>query len=55
MGTHGRTGVSRVVLGSVTERVVRLSPVPVLTVRGEDIEVEEHGDWADETPGEDGE
>ncbi|MFB6296509.1 MAG: universal stress protein [Halobacteriales archaeon] len=32
MGTHGRSGVDRVLLGSVTERVVRLSPVPVLTV-----------------------
>jgi nucleotide-binding universal stress UspA family protein len=37
MGTHGRTGLDRVLLGSVTEKVVRLSPVPVLTVRpGED-------------------
>lgn len=32
MGTHGRSGVRRVLLGSVTERVVRLAPVPVLTV-----------------------
>jgi nucleotide-binding universal stress UspA family protein len=32
MGTHGRSGVERVLLGSVTERVVRLAPVPVLTV-----------------------
>jgi nucleotide-binding universal stress UspA family protein len=32
MGTHGRSGVKRVLLGSVTERVVRLAPVPVLTV-----------------------
>ncbi len=32
MGTHGRTGVKRLVLGSVAERVVRESPVPVLTV-----------------------
>ena len=34
MGTHGRRGVARVLLGSVAERVVRLSPVPVLTIRG---------------------
>jgi len=34
MGTHGRRGLSRVFLGSVAERVVRLSPVPVLTVSG---------------------
>jgi len=36
MGTHGRTGLDRVVMGSVAERVVRRSPVPVLTVRGEE-------------------
>jgi universal stress protein A len=34
MGTHGRTGFEHVMLGSVAERVVRLSPSPVLTVRG---------------------
>lgn len=33
MGTHGRRGLDRILLGSVTEEVVRLSPVPVLTVR----------------------
>jgi nucleotide-binding universal stress UspA family protein len=33
MGTHGRSGVDRILLGSVAERVVRRSPVPVLTVR----------------------
>ncbi|MEZ4297763.1 MAG: universal stress protein [Polyangiaceae bacterium] len=33
MGTHGRTGVSRVLAGSVTENVVRHSKTPVLTVR----------------------
>ncbi|SDY20690.1 universal stress protein [Halobellus clavatus] len=33
MGTHGRTGLDRYVLGSVAEKLVRLSPVPVLTVR----------------------
>jgi nucleotide-binding universal stress UspA family protein len=32
MGTHGRRGIPRVVLGSVAEKVVRLSPVPVVTV-----------------------
>jgi nucleotide-binding universal stress UspA family protein len=32
MGTHGRRGFSRLVLGSVAEKVVRLSPIPVLTV-----------------------
>jgi universal stress protein A len=33
MATHGRTGVKRLLLGSVAERVVRESPRPVLTVR----------------------
>jgi nucleotide-binding universal stress UspA family protein len=32
MGTHGRRGVARVLIGSVAERVVRTSIVPVLTV-----------------------
>lgn len=40
MGTHGRTGLSHALLGSVAERVVRLSSVPVLTVR--------HADAADD-------
>ena len=35
MGTHGRSGADRIVLGSVTEKVVRKSDVPVLTVRME--------------------
>ncbi len=33
MGTHGRTGLTHVLLGSIAERIVRTSPVPVLTVR----------------------
>jgi nucleotide-binding universal stress UspA family protein len=33
MGTHGRSGLNRMVLGSVAERVIRLGPCPVLTVR----------------------
>jgi nucleotide-binding universal stress UspA family protein len=33
MGTHGRTGLNRALLGSVAERVIRLAPCPVLTVR----------------------
>lgn len=33
MPTHGRRGISRRVLGSVTERVVRLSPLPVLSLQ----------------------
>ena len=33
LGTHGRSGLAHVLLGSVAERVVRKSPCPVLTVR----------------------
>lgn len=36
MGTHGRRGVRRAVLGSVAERFVRASSCPVLLVRGAD-------------------
>lgn len=35
MGTHGRRGVRRMLLGSVTEEVVRKAPCPVFTVRSE--------------------
>jgi nucleotide-binding universal stress UspA family protein len=38
MGTHGRRGLSRVLLGSVTEAVMRTAPVPVLTVRPDEDE-----------------
>jgi nucleotide-binding universal stress UspA family protein len=34
MGTHGRTGLSHVLMGSVAEKVVRLAPCPVLVTRG---------------------
>ena len=36
MGTHGRTGVEQVIVGSTAERVVRRSKIPVLTVRSQD-------------------
>lgn len=32
IGTHGRTGLSHILMGSVAERVIRHSPVPVLVV-----------------------
>jgi len=33
IGTHGRTGIAHALLGSVAEKVVRMAPCPVLTVR----------------------
>jgi nucleotide-binding universal stress UspA family protein len=33
MATHGRTGLSHLVMGSVAERVMRMAPCPVLTIR----------------------
>lgn len=47
MGTHGRGGINRLLLGSVAERVVRTSTVPVLTVRV--------GEPPDEPPADSGE
>jgi nucleotide-binding universal stress UspA family protein len=35
VGTHGRSGLARIALGSVAERVVALAPCPVLTVRAQ--------------------
>ncbi len=55
MGTHGRTGLRRYLLGSVTERTVRFSPVPVVSVKPEsagatveflDYEVIADNDWS---------
>ncbi len=34
MGTHGRTGMHHMLIGSVAERVVRLAPCPVMVTRG---------------------
>ena len=36
MGTHGRKGIDRILFGSVAERVVKNSHVPVLTIRPSD-------------------
>jgi nucleotide-binding universal stress UspA family protein len=36
LGTHGRTGLAHVLMGSVAERVVQKSPCPVLTIRHPD-------------------
>jgi universal stress protein A len=37
MGTHGRTGLSHVLIGSVAERVMRKAPCPVLTVHAGEV------------------
>ena len=37
ISSHGRTGIPRLLLGSVAERVVRLAPCPVLVLRAGDI------------------
>ena len=47
MGTHGRTGVHRLLMGSVAESVVRHAPCPVLTYRSEKAPGKH-----DDTPGE---
>lgn len=41
MGTHGRRGINRMLLGSVTEEVVRCSHVPIMTVRMKPQDAEE--------------
>jgi len=33
MGSHGRTGLSKLLMGSVAERVISLAPCPVLVVK----------------------
>ena len=44
MGTHGRRGLSHVLLGSVAEKIVRLAPIAVLTISGKaDQEAKEKG------------
>ena len=37
MGTHGRSGLAHIMIGSVAERVVRKAPCPVLTVKRHDV------------------
>ena len=33
MGTHGRKGIDRLLFGSVAEKIVKTSPIPVMTIR----------------------
>lgn len=44
MGTHGRTGIDRFVLGSTAENIVRSSDVPVMTVRMKQDETPDYED-----------
>lgn len=37
MGTHGRRGFNRVILGSVAEETIRISSIPVLLIRGSEV------------------
>jgi len=50
MGTHGRAGIDRLLLGSVAERVVRSSPVPVMTMPVSRAEESRHTEQAAESP-----
>ena len=40
MGTHGRTGLSHVLMGSITEKIVRKAPCPVLTVKPRKLKIQ---------------
>jgi universal stress protein A len=42
MGTHGRTGLRHVLMGSVAERVLRTAPCPVLSVKAQSSQTAEH-------------
>lgn len=50
MGTHGRHGLPRMLLGSVAEKIVRTSPVPVLTVAAEEAALASAAGDADRVP-----
>ena len=41
MGTHGRTGISRLLMGSVAEAIVRRAPCPVLTIKQPAVKLQE--------------
>ena len=50
LGSRGRHGIARHLLGSTTDRVLRLAPVPVLVIRGEERDYQDpaEGDRRDE-------
>lgn len=37
IGTHGRTGFNRILLGSVAEETLRISPIPILLIRAKEM------------------
>ncbi|MEO7886893.1 MAG: universal stress protein [Polaromonas sp.] len=43
VGSHGRRGIGRVLLGSGAEQILRLAPVPVLVIRHSDSEIDATG------------
>jgi uncharacterized protein (DUF2267 family) len=47
LGTHGRTGLGRLVMGSVAEEVIRRAPGPVLAVKPTDVPAVDYEDWID--------
>lgn len=49
LGTHGRRGLRRAVLGSSAERILRISPVPVLLIRASEPAAEEAPPAAEST------
>ena len=49
IATHGRTGLNHLMMGSVAEKVMRLSPVPVLTVKPQKLRLVLDDDYKSET------
>lgn len=45
MGTHGRAGVARLLMGSVAEKVLRKAPCPVLTVKTPLLQEADRAEW----------
>jgi nucleotide-binding universal stress UspA family protein len=48
MGSHGRSGVTRILLGSVAETVIRRSPVPVTVARNESTQTDDQSETTTE-------
>jgi uncharacterized protein (DUF2267 family)/nucleotide-binding universal stress UspA family protein len=45
LGTHGRTGLGRLVMGSVAEEVIRRAPCPVVAMKPTDVPTVDYEDW----------